>query len=151
MDIPFELAVLALLKQGNVFYFVDPAYQSKDPHNFVLLNREPSKEKNLIFVGASSKVDSIRRLRAQEPPETLVLVNPSDYRDFTCVTLFDCNRYIERNFVEVVRLIKQEKRFKPRERIGDAILDRLIKGVLASRLVPPRIKNEIKAPSEDTV
>lgn len=146
MDIPIELAVSALLKQGNVFYFVEPTYQSKDPHNFVLLNKEPSKEKNIIFVGATSKVDSVRRLRAQEPPETLVLIDPSDYKDFTCPTLFDCNRYIERSFPEVVRLIKQEKRVKPRDGIGNAILDKLIKGILASRLVPPRIKNEVKAP-----
>lgn len=65
MDIPLEKAIPAVLRQGNVFYFVDSSIPSTDPHNYVLLSRQPTSEKKLV-------------------------VAPQDYRDFTCETMFDC-------------------------------------------------------------
>lgn len=143
MDVPLEKEVAALLRQGNVFYFVEPSYPTDDPHNFVLLNHNPSNEKKLIFVGATSQVANAKQLRQSEPPETLIVVQPTEYRDFTRETLFDCNDFIERTFAELLRLVQNERRVKLRDHIGDAVLRKLVKGVLASRLIPPRIKKEV--------
>lgn len=57
MDIPLEKAIPAVLRQGNVFYFVDPAIPSTDPHNYVLLSRQPTSEKKLVrFVSQEGRL-----------------------------------------------------------------------------------------------
>ena len=143
MDIPLEKAVPAVLRQGNVFYFVDPSILSTDPHNYVLLSKQPTSERKLVFVLGTSKVEKVRRYRAAQPPATLVVVVPQDYRDFTCETMFDCNSPREIAVADGVRFGNTEGRLKPRDHIGMSILERLVNGILASPVVEERIKKEI--------
>ena len=142
MDIPAETQISALLRQGNVFYFEEPTFPSDEPHNFVLLNRQPSSEQGLIFVCATSKVEKVRRFRSCEPASTTVTVSLTEYAHFTKETVFDCNTYVVKSFTDLVRLLK-EGQLKTRPHIGDDILKRLVKGVLDSRLIAPEIKREI--------
>ena len=143
MDVPLEKAIPAVLRQGNVFYFVDPSIPSTDPHNYVLLSKQPTSERKLVFILGTSKVAKVKRYRAAQPPATLVVVAPQDYRDFTCETMFDCNSPREMTVADVARFVNQEGRLKPRDRIGTSILEQLVHGVLASPLVEERIKKEI--------
>lgn len=142
MDIPAETQISALLRQGNVFYFEEPAFPSDEPHNFVLLNRQPSSEQGLVFVCATSKVEKVRRFRSREPASTTVMVGLTEYEHFTQETVFDCNTYVVKSFTDLVRLLK-ERRLKTRPHIGDEILKRLVKGVLDSRLVESEVKRTI--------
>ena len=142
MDIPAETHISALLRQGNVFYFEESAFASDEPHNFVLLNRQPSSEQGLVFVCATSKVEKVRHFRLHEPASTIVTVGLTEYEHFTKETVFDCNTYVVKSFADLVRLLK-ERRLKTRPHIGDGILKRLVKGVLDSRVVEPDIKRAI--------
>ena len=142
MDISAETHISALLRQGNVFYFEESTFPSDEPHNFVLLNRQPSSEQGLVFVCATSKVEKVRRFRSRESASTIVTVGLTEYEHFTKETVFDCNTYVVKSFADLVRLLK-EGRLKTRPHIGDVILKRLVKGVLDSRLVEPEIKREI--------
>ena len=143
MDVSLEKAIPAVLRQGNVFYFVDPSIPSTDPHNYVLLSKQPVSERKLVFVLGTSKVEKVRRYRAGQSSATLVVVSPHDYRDLTCETVFDCNSPRELAVADVVRFVNKEGRLKPRDHIGAPILEQLIRGVLESPLVEERIKKEI--------
>ncbi len=143
MEIPFDKAISAILRQGNVFYFVDPSIPSTDPHNYVLLSKHPTSERKLVFVVGTSKVEKVRRYRGAQPHETLVVATPQEYPDFTCETVFDCNSPQEVSVADLVRFVNREGRLKPRDHVGGEILGRLLKGVLASPLVEERVKKEI--------
>jgi hypothetical protein len=143
MDIPIEPALRALLRQGNVFYFVEPEIKSPKAHNFVLLNKRPTFHAPLLFVCATSQIETHKTAYAGEPAATLVVVTPQEYADFKRETLFNCNRVFAKSFNDLVRLVQQEGRIKSRDHVGVKILKRLFDGVNASRLVPENIKRQI--------
>ncbi len=143
MEIPPEVYISVLLKQGNVFYFKEPSFQAETPHNFVLLNSQPTQESPLIFVWATSQVKKVCYFRRREPSNTVVVVNPREYEHFSTDTAFDCNDCLVKTFDDLVQLAKKV-RMEPRVPVSVDILGRLIQGVLDSRLISTELKNMVR-------
>ena len=88
MESPNLPVVLRLtLRSGTVYYFEHRGLTSAEPHFFIVLNADPQSDKVLILAVGSSQIDTVRRRRAGLPPESLVVVDQSDYPAFSKPTV----------------------------------------------------------------
>ena len=142
MDIPSSIRILATIKTGSVYYFEEEQLSSDEPHYFIVLNQNPRTEEFLIFVCASSQVEKRKQIiqRLGFPRETLVFVSPSEYPIFFKDTVVDCNRVFEKTSQTLIEKLDQNKLKVCTEIISDAILQKLIKGILASTQISEKIK-----------
>lgn len=140
--LPFMLQLT--LRPGTVYYFTHRDLSSPEPHYFIVLNHHPDTDAVLVLAVGSSKIDKIRRRRAGLPAETLVLVKPADYPDFTLETLIDCNQVFELPREELIAKYN-ERRIKSFRDLPTEILKLICQGVRLSprvdetrkRLLPP--------------
>lgn len=142
MYIPPDVCILSTIKTGSVYYFEEEQLLSDEPHYFIVLNKSPRTEEFLFLVCASSQVEK-RKENIQHlgfPQETLVFVLPSDYPIFTKATVIDCNSVFERTSETLIEKLKQDKLKMCTEIMPDIIIQKLIKGVLASPQVDQKIK-----------
>lgn len=128
------------IRSGSVYYLQDRRLSSPEPHFFVVLNTHPSSDTQLIFLIASSQVESVKRRRATLPPQTLVEVQPAtDYPDFTLPTIIDCNQCFP--VAKAVLLEKlQLNHAQEKAPLPAHIIRKLISGVLASPLITEEVK-----------
>ena len=104
MEPPNLLVPLRLtLRSGTVYYFEHRGLTSGEPHFFIVLNAEPQSDKVLILAVGSSQIDKVRCRRAGLPPESLVVVDQSDYPDFSKPTVIDCNQVFELSKEELIQ------------------------------------------------
>jgi hypothetical protein len=143
LDIPPEVAIKASIKPGSVYYFALEELHSSDAHYFVVINVDPITEEVIILVCASSKVKIVRQRNKNNPAETLVEVSPTQYPDFTRATIFDCNNsvYVQKIETLVERLSRNKLKLK--SEMDTTLVERLRQGVLASRLIPLNIKEQL--------
>jgi hypothetical protein len=81
------------LRQGSVYYLQHRDLTSPEPHYLVVVNSSPLKSPVLVFGVVTSKVE-LKRKRieyAKLPPETLVLISPSEYSELRVESAIDCN------------------------------------------------------------
>ena len=97
------------LRSGTVYYFEHRGLTSGEPHFFIVLNAEPQSDKVLILAVGSSQIDKVRRRRAGLPPESLVVVDHSDYPDFSKPTVIDCNQVFELSKEELIQKFNARK------------------------------------------
>jgi len=141
-DLPVPLRLT--LRSGTVYYFEHRGLLSGQPHFFIVLNADPQFDRLLILAVGSSQIDKVQRRRAGLPPETLVVVDQSNYPDFSKPTIIDCNQVFELSKAELIQ------KFKARELrhhldLPSDVLDKVWTGVRASprvdeihkRLLPP--------------
>ena len=72
-------------------------------------------------------------------PETLVLITPDEYDEFSETSIFDCNRTINRTIDEIMKKYSDGK-LKIKTEMNSALVDRLKQAVIASNQIEPRIK-----------
>jgi hypothetical protein len=142
IDIPGETALRFSLKQGNVFYFVDESF-SETPHLFIVINRHPETDDIIYFVSCTSKVDIQRRRCRNHPPETLVEIGATDYKELRLKTAINCNDVKKREKDDLVERVSEHRISFSRSPMPDAILKRIIVGVEASNVVEEKIKKLI--------
>ena len=142
MDIPSSIRILATIKTGSVYYFEEEELSSDEPHYFVVLNQNPRTEEFLILVCASSQIEKRRQImqRLSFPQETLVFVSPSEYPTFSKDTVIDCNRVFEKTSQTLIEKLDQNKLKVCTEIMSDTILQKLIRGILASTQISEKIK-----------
>lgn len=142
MDIPSSIRILATINTGSVYYFEEKELSSNEPHYFVVLNQNPRTEEFLILVCASSQVEKRRQIiqRLGFPEETLVFVSPAEYAIFSKDTVIDCNRVFEKTPQTLIEKLDQNKLKVCTEVIPDAVLQKLIRGILASAQISEKIK-----------
>lgn len=142
MDIPSSIRILATIKTGSVYYFEEEELSSDEPHYFVVLNQNPRTEEFLILVCASSQIEKRRQImqRLGFPQETLVFVSPSEYPTFSKDTVIDCNRVFEKTSQTLIEKLDQNKLKVCTEIMSDTILQKLIRGILASTQISEKIK-----------
>ena len=142
MDIPAHVRILATIKTGVVYYFEEEQLLSKEPHYFVVLNKEPHTEEFLILVCASSQVEkrqqTIQKLGFLR--ETLVFVSSSEYSLFTKDTVIDCNRVFEKTARSLIEKLEQNQLKVCPEVMSELIVQKLIRGIAASTQVSGKIK-----------
>lgn len=141
-DLPFELKLT--LRPGTVYYFEHRAVYSGEPHFFVILNAEPRSSNVLIMTIGSSQVSKVQGRRKNLPPETLVIVDPADYPDFSKQSIIDCNQVFELSREELVEKFKT-KGLRHHRDLPEAVLEKIWHGVRTSprvdevhkQLLPP--------------
>lgn len=129
-----------VLAPGTVLYFKEASHEvTSPPHYFVIINN-PKSDSLLLLVCATSQETTILRRTAYLPPETVVEVSPSEYGEFSAKkSYFNCNNITEKTISQLEVLLGQKK-LSYKAPIPEAILARLIAGVLASPLVRRELK-----------
>ncbi len=144
MDLPSDIVIGGSIKQGVVYYFREGSFDSEDSHFFVVLNRNATTDSFIYFVNATSQVDKAKfRIEKQKlPPETLVIIGPSECSILTKLSAFDCNSVTKKHVSELLRLVEEEalviKGEMPKE-----CLDKLVSATKKSPLVENRAKKKI--------
>jgi hypothetical protein len=129
-----ESQIVAALKQGAVYYFPHPS--NDDPHNFILLNRNPQREDSLHFVCTQTDIDGVRRRRRNCSPPTVVVVKKESYNELKWDSVVDCNSVISETIPHLVVFLKTG-RLKIKQEISPLVLSSIIAGVKMSRLTLP--------------
>ncbi len=98
----------------------------------------------ILLVCGSSKIVAVKRRNTENPPETLVEVTPIQYPLFSQATIFDCNNNVFEHTIDdlIQRLSSGHLEYCLKE-MSLGVVQQLRKGVLASRLIEPRIKEQL--------
>jgi hypothetical protein len=96
------------LRGGSVYYFVDRALASPEPHFFIVVNRDPLGDELLLLTVVSSQVDKVKRIR-RTLPGTLVELGPALYDELTKESIVDCNQVFSRTLEEFVELFERRQ------------------------------------------
>jgi len=126
--------IKASIKPGSVYYFPEETLKSKEPHYFVVINRDPLTDTVLLLVCASSQIPKVKRRRRECPPETVVHISPSQYSDFTTPSVIDCNDVFERSTNQLIEKLRNGK-LKIKTEMSIPLVEQLRAGVLKSNLV----------------
>lgn len=150
VDIPAEIRILAAIQRGSVYYFEEEKLTSDEPHYFVVLNENPRTEDFLVLLVASSQVDKRTRIAKQLgfPPETIVVVRPTECPLFSKDTVIDCNSTFERTTESLIEKLESGTLKVCTEVLAPEIIDNLIVGVLASSQVSANIQKMLVTPKE---
>lgn len=142
--IPLKVKISSTIKQGAVYYYIEPHFKSPEPHYFTVLNREPFESTTLIVVNASSNISGrlayIKMHRFSM--DTLVIVKPAECGFLKYDSVFDCNFprvYTPQDLIE--RL--EREAFKYKGDISSIVLEKLKKGITSSTLVTEELKSLI--------
>jgi hypothetical protein len=136
-DLPFELQLT--LRSGTVYYFEHRGICSPEPHFFTVINADPRSSNLLIMAVGSSQIDKVQARRKNLPPETLVIVDPSEYPDFSKPTVIDCNQVFELSREELVQKFKT-KELRHHQDLPKSVLKKIWLGVHRS----PRVDETYK-------
>ncbi len=124
---------------GAVYYFSDPNITSGEPHYNIILNKSPKSDAFIIFVPATTLDIWSAKSAEKFPRETIIDVTETECPFLNRVSLFDCNRPIVRHIdVLTAKAVSGDLKLKGRASIE--IVEKLRKGIQASKLVTPRVK-----------
>ncbi len=141
-DLPLELHLT--LRSGTVYYFEHRGLTTGEPHFFAVINAEPRSGNVLIMAVGSSQIAKTQARRQGLPPQTLVIVDPAEYPDFSKPTVIDCNQVFELSVEELVQKFKTKKLRHHRD-LPRTVLEKIWHGVHTSprvdevykRMLPP--------------
>jgi hypothetical protein len=125
-DLPLELHLT--LRSGTVYYFEHRGIHSTEPHFFAVINADPRSNNVLIMAVGSSQIEKVQARRKNLPPETLVIVDPSEYPDFSKPTVIDCNQVFELSREELVQKFKT-KELRYHKDLPKSVLEKIWHGV----------------------
>ncbi len=130
------------LRQGATYYFAHRELTSGEPHYFITLNADPFAGTILAMVVGTSKVDAAFERREGMPPETVVVVGPEEYADFSKPTALDCNKVFEMPIREFAERFSKGTITCKRD-VSKSVMDKIRKGILASPLVEKALKKMV--------
>lgn len=78
------------LREGSVYYFTERTLSSALPHYFIVVNADPLAQQLLLLSVVTSKVEEVRRRRA-DCLDTLVELSPEIFDVLTRPSIVDCN------------------------------------------------------------
>ncbi|MBI4187955.1 MAG: hypothetical protein HY529_01990 [Chloroflexi bacterium] len=142
-DVPPDVAIKATIRPGSVYYFQLESFSSPYPHYFIVVNIDPLSEQTIILVSASSQIATVKKRRQNCPPETLVQIMPKQYPDFPYPSIVDCNHYHEETLEKLIERLST-KRLQLKTEMDMLLVKQLRQGLLASRLIPGRIKMQLQ-------
>ena len=87
----------------------------------------------------SSQIAKVQARRKNLPPETLVIVDPAEYPDFSKPTVIDCNQVFELSREELIQKFKA-KELRHHRDLPKAVLEKIWRGVHCS----PRVDESHK-------
>ncbi len=127
------------IKPGSVYYFLENTWETTESHFFIVTNKDPCNEENIILACANSNIDRIKRLRRNCPETTLVEIAPSEYPDFSVNSIIDCNRVIEKSIEQII----SSKILKVKEEMDFILVEKIRRGIIDSPVVEKRIKKAL--------
>jgi len=139
IDVPPEVAIRSTIKPGSVYYFSEDSLYSSEPHYFIVINKDPFRERVVLLVCASSKIDKVKQRRRTCPVDTLIEITSSQYKDFRLNSIVDCNYLLEKTIGQLVDKLTHNQLWL-KTKMDFALVKRLREGVLASPLIERRIK-----------
>lgn len=145
-DLPFPLNLT--LRSGTVYYFEHRGLSTDVPHYFIVINADPQSDRVLIMTVGSSQIEKTKLRRRNLPEETLVVVEPSEYSDFTRPTIVDCNQVFELSREELVQKYRT-KELRPHSDFPAAVLEKIWQGVRISPRVDEVHKQLIPSEPND--
>ncbi|MFZ4394892.1 MAG: hypothetical protein ACOYOU_04615 [Kiritimatiellia bacterium] len=143
-DLPVTLRLS--LRAGTVYYFDHRRLSSVEPLFFVVINADPQSGNVLIMTVGSSQIVKTQERRKDFPSETLVIVDPVEYSDFSKQTIVDCNQVFELSKEELIQKFNARE-LRYHKDLPEKILKRIWRGVRLSPRVDEIHKNLI--PPED--
>ena len=135
---------MTTIKQGSVYYFNnEEAFTTDKPHYFIVINYNPQTDANLFLCVATSKIeDRIKRVEKNGwDKDTLVFIENKDYKHFSQKTLIDCNSLYDRSNTNLLIKHLKNKTLKVCDDFPNEILDKIIQGILKSKMIPQYIKD----------
>jgi hypothetical protein len=78
------------LREGTVYYFTERTLASAEPHYFIVVNADPLAQQVLLLSVVTSKVEEVKRRRA-DCLATLVELGPESFDILTKASIVDCN------------------------------------------------------------
>jgi len=129
--VPAELRLT--LRSGSVYYFVDRGLTSREPHFFIVVNREPLRDELLLLTVVTSQVEKVKRVRRMLP-DTLVELSPILYDELTKDSMVDCNHVFSRTMKEFVELFEQRE-IRHHKDIPKELLEKIREAIRNSPLV----------------
>lgn len=137
-DLPAQLRLT--LRSGTVYYFDHRQLSAIEPRFFIVINADPLLGNVLIMTVGSSQITKVQERRKGLPPETLVIVNPAEYSDFSKQTVIDCNQVFELSKEELIQKINARE-IRYHKDLPEEILKRIWRGVRLS----PRVDESHKS------
>jgi hypothetical protein len=134
--LPLELR--AGLRAGSVFYFRSRELTSREPHFFIVVNREPVRTELLLLTIVTSNIADVRT-RNRTRMETVVEITPSEYSEFKRLSAVDCNVVLEKPLAELAGMVRR-KEVRYHRDLPPEIFAKIKAAVLASPLVPDELK-----------
>jgi hypothetical protein len=146
MNISAQIRILAGIRTGSVYYFIEEKLSSEKPHYFIVLNRSPRIKNILVLVCASSQTKKRQEIAKKLgfSDDTLVLISPSEYSLFSKNTVVDCNSVFEKTAQSLIDKLEACKLGVCTEIMPAEIVEKLIRGVKASTQVSEEVKEILK-------
>lgn len=85
-----NLTLRLSLREGSVYYFAERTLTSAEPHYFIVVNADPLTQQVLLLSVVTSKVDEVKRRRA-DCLATVVELSPKDFEVLSKLSIADCN------------------------------------------------------------
>ena len=141
MELPSSVLLGQTLKPGTIYLMDDNIFNNGLPHYVVVINKDILKDSSLFLIPGTSKIDK-RKLYVNKMGlslKTLVITNPTECKFLSCPTVFDCNGLLERTIDEIEDK-SNNGQIRAIYNINEDLLKKIRDGVVASRLIPNRIK-----------
>jgi hypothetical protein len=135
--LPLELRVG--LRAGSVFYFRSRELTSREPHFFIVVNREPVRTELLLLTIVTSNIADVRT-RNRTRMETMVEITPNEYSEFTRLSAVDCNVVLEKPLADLAGMVRR-KEVRYHRDLPPNIFEKIRAAVLASPLVADELKD----------
>jgi hypothetical protein len=140
-----DVTLRLTLREGTVYYFTERTLTSAEPHYFIVVNADPLMQQVLLLSVVTSKVEEVKRRRA-DCLATLVELSPESFDVLTKPSIVDCNR------LKTIPLAEFNKRFVRKEiRCFDKDLPLVLRKALrraihASNILPDELKALVAQP-----
>jgi hypothetical protein len=136
--------IKASITPGSVYYFREETFSSNEPHYFIVVNLNPQTDEVVVLACASHQIEKTKDRRRNCPEETLIIITPKQYCDFSKPSIIDCNRIIPLRITQI--MMKYESNALDVKTEMDIELVNIIRqGILSSSLIQPRIHEMLKA------
>lgn len=143
MEISPEIQIKATLRPGSVYYFVDDALKSSEPHYFIVLNFTPLVDQLLLMVCSSHQISKVKWRNINNPPSTLVEISPTEYNDFSKQSIVNCNTVFANSIQQLIKKLESGQ-LKLKSVLPNHLLEKLRQGVLDSPNVAEALKRIIR-------
>jgi hypothetical protein len=135
--------IKASIMPGSVYYFREEQISSNEPHYFIVVNLNPQTDEIIVLACASHQIEKTRNRRNGCPEETLIIITPKQYCDFTKLTIIDCNRIIPLSITQIMSKYENNA-LDVKTEMDIKLVETIRRGILASRQIQPRIKHMLR-------